>query len=226
MRFENWTVKTEQDLRDAVGEFGFVPLFANTIPGFSVEEHAHPSVWFSSDEGVWEWKGPVIRATGCAYGKFSRGKAVFVSKEWFSDLANYRRDGYDFDARYDDGLAPFREKELFDLLDANAPVLSRHLKAIGGYGKDGKKDFDLLVNRLQGQCYVLISDFVYDTDRKGKAYGWGVAEYSTPEKFFGPSFRATVYTRTPEESRDRILEHLAHLLPGVSGKTLKKWLER
>ena len=116
MKFD-FTIRTKQDLIDAVETYGFVPLFANSVPGFSIEEHVAEEVWFNHDtEGVWEWKGPVIQATGCAYGKFFEHKAAFISKEWFPDFANYRRDGYDFDARYDDGLASYKDKELFDLL--------------------------------------------------------------------------------------------------------------
>ena len=100
-----FTIKTKQDLVDAVERCGFLPLFENSIPGFSVEENVDPAIWFGSEEGPWEWKGPVIRETGCAYGKFFEQKAAFISREWFPDFANYRRDGYDFDARYDDGLA-------------------------------------------------------------------------------------------------------------------------
>ena len=57
----DFMIRTRQDLIDAVQRFGILPLFKNVIPGFSVEEHADPSVWFSENEGVWEWKGPVIR---------------------------------------------------------------------------------------------------------------------------------------------------------------------
>ena len=91
----DFTIRTQKDLEKAVEEVGILPLFKNSIPGYSVEEHAHPSAWFPSEEGVWEWKGPVIRSTGCAYGKFLGNKAVFISREWFPDFANWRRDGYD-----------------------------------------------------------------------------------------------------------------------------------
>ncbi|MBQ4245228.1 MAG: hypothetical protein II702_09965, partial [Clostridia bacterium] len=97
MKNFDFLIETKQDLIDAVNDYGFVPLFRNSVPGFSVEEHVSRRAWFSSEEGVWEWKGPVIRETGCAYGKFFENKAVFVSRECFPDLANYRRDGYDFD---------------------------------------------------------------------------------------------------------------------------------
>ena len=221
----NFYIKTKQDLVEAVNRFGFVPLFANSIQGFSVEEHVSPKAWFDSGEdGVWEWKGPVIRETGCAYGKFFEKKAVFISREWFPDFANYRRDGYDFDARFDDGLAAYRDRDLFELLEDNAPILSKTLKTKGNYRKGGRKGFDTIITRLQTQGYVLISDFVYEMDRFGNTYGWGVAEYSTPEIFMGQEFTDRVYRRTPEESYQRILKHLQEILPDADEASIRKIL--
>ena len=229
----NFYVRSKQDLIHAVQEFGIIPYFATSIPGFSLEEHCPPEVLFSDiGDDTWEWKGPVIRETGCAYGKFFEKKSAYVSREWFYDLANYRRDGYDFDARYDDGLAKFQDKQLYDLVDQNAPILSKELRRAGGYAysgrwqkTEGKKGFDTSITRLQEQCYVIISDFVYTTDKNGNRRGWGVAEYSTPEHAMGKVFSERVYKRSPEESYFRLLEHLAKLLPSATEKELKKFLK-
>ena len=222
----DFTIRTKQDLADAVEAFGIVPLFRNSIPGFSAEEHTAPEVWFPDEgEGIWEWKGPVIRETGCAYGKLFEKKAAFVSRTWFPDLANHRRDGYDFDARFDDGLASYDDRTLFELVDGSAPVLSRELKRLGNYGKGGRKGFDTCMNRLQEQCYVVISDFVYQMDRYGRQYGWGVAEYSTPEKLMGGAFTDNVYLRSPEESHARLYEHLRDLLPHADGDSIRRFLK-
>ncbi len=226
-------VRSKQDLIDAVGEYGIVPYFSTSIPGFSLEEHCPPAILFNdTEENTWEWKGPVIQATGCAYGKFFEKKAAYVRKDLFLDLANYRRDGYDFDARYDDGLARFQDKQLFDLIDESAPVLSRVLRQSGGYAysgrwqkTEGKKGFDASITRLQEQCYVIISNFVYTLDKNGNRRGWGVAEYSTPEKFMGTDFSDRVYQRSPEESRERLMEYLRGLFPGASEKDLKRFLK-
>ena len=208
----------------AVNDLGFLPFFQNSIEGFSVEEHVDPKIWFGDTEGPWEWKGPIIRELGCAYGKFFERKAVYISKEWFPDFANYRRDGYDFDARFDDELASYQDKKLFDLVDANTPILSKNLKQLGNYRKGGNKGFDTVITRLQAECYVIISDFKYMTDRFGQQYGWGVAEYSTPESFMGSDFTENVYRRTPRESYERILEHLKDILPNADDKKLRKIL--
>ena len=225
--FDDFIIGSKQHLIDAVNKFGFLPFFSNSIEGFSVEEHVTRDCWYHSESGewsAWEWKGPVIRETGCAYGKFFEKKACFISPEWFPDFANYRHDGYDFDARYEDGLSNYRDKVLYELLDNSAPVISKRLKTLGNYKKGGNKGFDTIISRLQAQGYVIISDFVYMKDRFGNPYGWGVAEYSTPEHFMGESFTERVYDKSPEESYKKLLAHFCELFPNKDIKTLKKFL--
>ncbi len=225
-------VRTKQDLIDAIQAYGVVPYFSTAIPGFSLEEHCHPLMLFNdTEDNSWFWKGPVICETGCAYGKFFAGKAAYVRKDLFLDLANYRRDGYDFDARYEDGLARTQDKRLYDLIEENGPVTSKELRRLGGYAYHGRwqktegvKGFEASVTRLQEQCYVLTSDFVFTRDKSGRARGWGAAEYATPETFMGSAFSENVYRRPPEESYLRLLEHLRTLLPGTPEQALKKFL--
>lgn len=225
---DSFLIGSKEELIRLINETGFVPFFINEIEGFSLEEHIAPGCWYDAlgDDfwPAWEWKGPVIKETGCAYGKFLRNKAMYISAEWFPDFANYRRDGYDFDARYDDGLASYQDKELFELLDANAPVISKYLKKTGGYGKNGRKGFDTMMTRLQKQCYVVTSDFRYATDRTGREYGWGVSEYSTPEKLFGKKFTDAVYRRPPEESYARIVAQFQKILPNATKTQIERIL--
>ena len=225
MNINDLYISSIEDLEQAVQELGFLPYFANSIPGFSIEENVDPQAWFSDEPGTWEWKGPVINELNCAYGKFFEKKAVYISKEWFPDFANYRRDGYDFDSRFEDGLAAYRDRTMYDLITSEGPVLSKRLKYLGNYRKGGNRGFDTVINRLQAQCYVLISDFVYMTDKNGKEYGWGVAEYSTPEQFMVSDFTEQVYQRAPEESYARICEHLHEILPDASDQAIRKLIK-
>ena len=226
---DDFTIGSMEELIEVIDELGFVPFFENEIEGFSIEEHIGDGCWYhDADNGfwpAWEWKGPVVQTMKCAYGKFLRGKAMYISPKWFPDFANYRRDGYDFDARYDDRLASFYDKELYELLDAHAPIMSKELKQIGGYGKNGRKGFETMITRLQKQCYVVISDFRYATDKFGNEYGWGIAEYSTPEKFLGKKFSNPVYKRTPEESYARILKHFKKILPDAEQGEIERILK-
>ena len=221
MRFRE--LKSANDIINLVGEIGFLPFFANDIVGFSIEECCPPELWFAEDaDGPWEWKGPIARSGRCVYGKFFDKKAGFISLEWFPDFANYRRDGYDFDARYEDGLASYKDKGVYDTITANGALLSKKLKDICNYRKGGNKGFDTVITRLQMQTYVNIADFVYMQDKHGHTYGWGVAKYSTPEELFGYEAVTSAYERDPQESKQLMLEHLALLLPDASEKQVLK----
>ena len=95
-----------EDLLELVQEIGFMPLFSNEIPGFSVEEHTPAADWWTDDPASdpWAWRQVLASNEFIAYGKFFDRKAGFVSKDWFPDFANYRRDGYDYEGLYEDGL--------------------------------------------------------------------------------------------------------------------------
>ncbi len=225
-------LRQPEDLVEAVGYYGFLPFFANDIEGFSVEEMTPAGLWFTDTPGPWEWKGPVISEGDCVYGKFFDKKAGFVSNQWFPDFANLRRDGYDFDARFEDGLAGNREKYLYDLIASRHSILSKDAKIIGGYmkprnaGKDDWKPrtgFDSTITKLQMQCYVITSNFEYELSKTGETYGWGIARYATPEEYLGRRFEKRVYARSPEQSRRRILAHLKKVLPGVDEALLERF---
>ena len=218
-------IRTKADVIALIDKWGFLPFFKNEMPGFSIEELIEPSLWFTGNEGPWEWKGPVIRETGCAYGKFFRNKAVFISRRWINDFCNYRRDGYDHDARYDDGLASYTERIICRTLENNPPLLSKELKEQSGFGDDGYKGFDKSITRLQMQGYVTTCDFEYMKDKHGNPYGWGVARYSTFEQIFGDDFTQNVYKCTPRESYQRMFDHLKKTFPTADDKTIRKMLK-
>lgn len=216
-------IKTKEDVVRLVDELGFLPYFQGEIPGFSIEENTR--VMWGSDadpEGPWEWKGPIIRAAGCAYGKFYRGRAMYISSDWFPDFANYRRDGYDYDARVDDGLARRQDERIMEVLTARGALRSRELKSLSCLSEESRKRFDQSLTFLQMQGYITTADFVYETDRLGRPYGWGLAEYATPEQFFAERFTDRVYEREPEESRERLTAHLTKLLPQATPAQIKR----
>ena len=218
--------RSADDVIELIEDVGFLPFFANHIPGFSVEECCPRELWFAEGvDGPWEWKGPIARSGRCVYGKFYGGKAGFVSRAWFPEFANFRRDGYDFDARYDDELASRKDKVIFDTVSEHGALLSKELKDICNYRKGGNKGFDTVITRLQMQTYISVADFVYMKDKFGQTYGWGVAKYSTPEVQFGYDFTTSAYRREPEESRERIIAHLKTVLPETDMEQLLKLIK-
>ena len=106
-RSDSRRIKTIDELKKYIRNIGFLPFFKGGIEGFSLEELTASDSWWSGDvtEDPWIWRELIAGEGEIAYGKLFRGKAGFISREWFPIFAVYRRDGYDFDSRYEDGLA-------------------------------------------------------------------------------------------------------------------------
>lgn len=137
-------IHTVDEAIEYINSVGFLPLFKNDIPGFSLEERTVPEYWWSGDKEKepWEWRQIIAERGNILYGKFFCKKAGFITKEWFPYFANYRRDGYDFDALYEDGKAPIRQKKIMDLFMEKEPcpeLFSFEIKDQAGFRKDGER---------------------------------------------------------------------------------------
>ena len=150
-------IRNAMELKALVQQMGFLPFFACSVPNFSIEEFTPSRYWFTENvDDPWEWRMEVARRGMVAYGKLFSKKAGLVSREWYPDLANYRRNGYDFDSRYEEGLASYREKCVMDVLLREGPTLSKDLKRMSSFGSDGLKGFDTVMTNLQMQTYVTV----------------------------------------------------------------------
>lgn len=210
-----------------INEVGFLPLFKNEIPGFSLEERTVPQYWWSGDAVLdpWEWREEIARSRQVAYGKFFDKKAGFISKEWLPYFVNYRRDGYDFDALWEDGKASARQKKIMDLYAeklSDAEYYSFEIKKKAGFGKTGEKGFDGTITALQGMTYLCMTDFRQRKNKRGEYYGWPIAIYSTPEHIFGYDFVTSQYTNDPNQSGEAIGAHIREIYPIATEKQIKK----
>ena len=72
-------IRSWEELIGWINEVGFLPLFKNEIPGFSVEEHTSDLYWWTGDEeqDPWEWRELIARSGQVAYGKFG-GEDIFL----------------------------------------------------------------------------------------------------------------------------------------------------
>lgn len=211
-------IRSWKELINRVNEIGFLPLFKNDISGFSVEEQTSDLFWWTGDvqQDPWEWRELIARSGEVAYGKFFSKKAGFISKEWFLDFANYRRDGYDFDSRWDEELASMRSKRIMDQFNTKQELYSFELKQMSGFGKGGEKNFDGTVTDLQMQTYLIIHDFRRRINKKGLEYGWPVSVYTTPEALWGYDYIASGYRSSPAGSLQNIRDQLRRHYPEAS----------
>ena len=214
-------IQNREDMAVMIREAGILPFFKNGVKGWSVEEHIDPSIWFTDREGPWEWKGLLAAERVCVYGKFIRSRAAFITPEWFAELAGWRRDGYDWEGRVDDGLAPYHDRLLMKYLETHPYALSKHARRECGFSKG----YDAVLTRLQMQTYVVTSGFQYSISKQGVPYGWGNAVIDLADRWLGEEALALPEGRTPEASFERMMAHLMSVLPGAEEGALRRELQ-
>ena len=214
------------ELTEYIDKVGMLPLL-RIVPslGWSAEEVVDDDCQYVvlPDGGwewpLWEWKGDIIRESGCAYGKFFLGKAAFISKEWWPDFCNYRRSTHPYPP---EGSI---EEAIVETLKLNGSMITRDLRKACGFTEPKMRSkFDGFITRLQMGGYIVTEDFVYPHDKHGKQYGWGWSLLTTPEDLFGRE--ACHPSRTPEESRKRLMEHFKEILPQVSEALFNRFLDK
>ena len=224
-------LRTVDQAAALIREIGFLPLFSNEIPGFSVEERSWSGDWWTDDpdRDPWSWRQELSRRPEILYGKFFDRKAGFVSADWFPVFANYRRDGWDFDALRDEGLAPHRAAKLMepfleDGQTTDAEYLSCVLKERAGFGKCGEKNYEGVLTDLQMQSYLFLANFRRRVNRSGAPYGWHLAVVAAPESKLGYDRFAAAYAEAPARSWERITEQIRRFFPEAEDPALQKLL--
>lgn len=236
-------LQSAADLERRVLEVGFLPYFAGKIAGFSVEEMTDPSRLWDLDNGPWMWKGTVLRSMQCAYGKFSKRKAAYVSLDILPQLLAYRRYIY---THYNRGQQPEIELRILHELRSAESLLSSEIKELCGYkplhahrstpleklvGDDGRSNagslksaFDAIMTRLMMAGLVVIADFEYKYDRQGNRRGWGVARYTTPEALYGSDIVPAHID--PWQALDAVVSRVAKLdIPGATPRLITSMVD-
>ncbi len=189
-----------------------------------MEECTLAASWWSGsrEEDPWEWREIIASEGKVAYGKLFNNKAGFVSRQWYPLFASYRRDGYDFDSRYEDGLASRKCKKIIDALTEYEKLPSYELRALAGFGAGGEKGFEGAMALLQMQTYITVRDFRRKRNKKNEEYGWPVAVYSLSEKLFGEDHVRSAYQVDGKTAKQEIIKHLLDKFPAASYEDMVK----
>ena len=155
---------------------------------------------------------------------------------------NYRRAVYKIPTEPQDNM----ERVIYDTVSTHDSLLSKEIKSLCGYKKKpirksanpfdswessevktllkGAKPkgegYETVITRLQMGTWLVVADFEYLYNKKGERYGWGIARYTTPEALFGKE--KITCNRTPEESKQRLTDHLTRLLPQATPAQILK----
>ena len=175
----------------------------------------------------------IARRGRIAYGKFFDKKAGLISLKWLPYFVNARRDGYDFDSAWEDGKVNRREKIIMDhLTDKDddgdivftdeKKILSTNLKKMAGFGKGGLKNYQGITTGLMMKTYLVITDFKRRISKKGEEYGMPVSIMLPPEAVWGYEAVTSAYDETPDESWQRIYDHVKEMYEEADDKAIWK----
>ena len=231
-------IRSADELVAWVNEIGFLPFFANEVEGFSAEEHTAAQAWWTGrrDTDPWEWREAIAGGHAVAYGKFFDGRAGFIAPAWLPVFANARRNGWDFDGKWQDGRASHRERAIMERFmnveSADEPefnkaaIMSTELKALAGFGKGGEKNYPGILTGLQMQLYLVIGGFRRRQTKEGRDYGMPVSVIMTPESIWGYELMSSAYAEAPKESWTRIFDHTKALYPGADDGAITRLIGR
>jgi hypothetical protein len=216
VRFQR--IASPEDLVRRVDELGFLSFCRSSIPGLSVEELTPSEYWFVKGvDGPWEWRQQAIDRF--AYGKLLGRNAGIVSHEWFPALCSHRRDGLDFDARYEDGRVPQMGKRLYELI-RERPRSTPELKSLVSGSESG---YERAITALQMSTDVLIVGFDARIDSFGRPYGWGVSRYDLADRMLGDLPRSA-FDEDPEDSFRRMKSLIQKLCPDADPNAVDRML--
>lgn len=204
-------------LVEYINEIGFLPLLHMGLDGWSAEEAVDEECRYVTlpDGGwewpLWEWKGDIIRESGCAYGKFFDRKAAFISREWWPDFCNWRRNVYPHPEESS------IEDMILQTLQENGSMITR----------DCAKPAALRERRCAASSiptshvlkWAVISSRRISSIRKtgtGATTAGGWSLLTMPEVLLGKD--SCHPDRTPEESRRRMEKHFQGLFPDADGR--------
>lgn len=214
---------TVKELTGYINEIGFLPLMKNSVKGFSVEEVTASDAWWTGNDcDPWSWREIISTDGKTAYGKFFHNKVGFVSRECFPYLAAFRRDGYDFDSRYEDGAASRRAKSIMDILLQGGAYPSNELKSAAGFGKGGEKGFEGTLSQLQMQTYITTSGFHKRKNKRNEEYGWSIASYTLSERLFGEDHVRSQYQLGAARAKEWICAKIKSCFQEATNEELEK----
>lgn len=218
-------VRDPERMQELINTYQLIPFFANSVPGFSVQEHTPPECWFTQENlGPWDWKIACVQSGDIAYGKFLYGgKSAFATVDVYRELINWRRSLPKYQPND-------QQRIVLDYLKENGSITVSQVRSLLGMTKAAA---DALLGKLQMQTRVVTGDITRVYRGPDLTYsGWQRSSFCAPEALFEdldfpfPGFtpRTLKSSLTPAQSLDFLKETIRKASGDVPDKTLMKIL--
>ncbi len=218
-------VRDQEGMLSLIQEFQLVPFFVNIIPGYSIEEHTPPELWFTDENlGPWDWKIECIQSGDVAYGKFLYGgKAAFATVDVYREIINWRRSLPKYKPSPD-------QKKVLDYIEEHGSVSVSDVRQLMGLKKAAA---DALLAKIQMQTRIITGDIARVYRGADLRYnGWQRSSFCTPEALFeemdfpfpGYKPRTLKSSLTPAQSLEFLKDTVRNVCGDVPDKVLMKIL--
>lgn len=184
-----------------------------------------PVKWHCGDPELdpWEWRMRVLEErVDIAYSKVFFKTSGFITKDWYPYFYAVRRNGESFEEAYARGAVSHTAKRIYEIVSAGEAAL-HEIKALGGFVKEDKAQFDRALVELQMGFYITMTGRQQKKNKYGMEYGWNSTVFTTVEDFWMER-GFTVPELDARESYEKIREQVLQLNPMAEEKALRKFI--
>ncbi len=185
-----------------------------------------PVRWHCGDPEVdpWEWRMRVLEErSDIAYSKVFFKTSGFITKEWYPYFYAVRRNGESFEDVYEGGTISNAAKRIYDIV-RDCYVALHEIKALGGFGKEDKAQFDKAIVELQMGLFITMTGRQQKKNKYGIEYGWNSTVFTTVENFWA-EWGFEIPELDARESYEIIRWQILRLNPSAEEKTIRKFIE-
>lgn len=131
-----------------------------------------------------------------------------------------RRNGESFEDVYERGTISNAAKRIYDIV-SDGYVALHEIKALGGFGKEDKVQFDKALE-LQMGLFVTMTGRKQKKNKFGMEYGWNSTVFTTVENFWAEC-GFVIPKLDAGESYEKIRQQILRLNPDSEEKTIRKF---
>lgn len=184
-----------------------------------------PVKWHCGDPEVdpWEWRMRVLEERDdIAYSKVFFKTSGYITKDWYPYFYAVRRNGESLEEAYARGGISHTAKRIYDIVSAGEVPL-HEIKALGGFGKEDKAQFNKAMVELQMGLFITMTGRKQKKNKYGMEYGWNSTVFTTVENFWAEREFALPMPDA-DESYGKIRRQILLLNPAAEEKTIRKFI--
>ena len=147
----------------------------------------------------------------------------FITRGWYPYFYAVRRNGETFEDAYERGGISNTAKRIYDIV-RDGYVALHEIKALGGFGKEEKSQFDRAMVELQMEMFITMTGRKQKKNKYGIEYGWNSTVFTTVENFWAER-DFEIPELDAEESYEKIRRQILLLNPTAEEKIIRKFIK-